>query len=284
MEALNVAPTQFAITLPAFPRWKISAMLTDHKAIICFDFDGTFISPEPDEHAMDELLAMVSDLRGRGAAWVINTGRSLFQTLEGLADHGIRSLPDFIVAREGEIYMPGKYNRWLDVGRWNASRTKDHKKLYKSHAKFFKEVQRWLHTETKAHWISETQEPAGIISSTAEEMEEICSWLDSKMIAHKDLVYQRNSIYLRFTHCDYSKGTALRELSTVLGIVPDHVFVAGDNHNDMSMLNIEVAHCLACPSNSIPIVQEVVKHQNGHVAPRPSTLGCVDALSYYFYD
>lgn len=254
------------------------------KAILCFDFDGTLIDPHPDPVAIGQLLGFLEDLRLRGAAWVINTGRSLYSTLDGLQRCGIRTAPDYIVAREGEIYHLSQFNRWVDFGDWNLRRAKDHKKFYRSHAKLFHQIRRWLKEHTQAQFISEAQEPAGIVSSTVEEMDSICQWLDQHRQEWPDLDYQRNSIYLRFTHCNYSKGTALRELSTVLGIAPAHVFAAGDNHNDLSMLTREVAHGLACPSNAISEVKDAVRVQGGFLAAEPATRGCVAALSHYFYD
>ncbi len=256
----------------------------NHKAILCFDFDGTFVEREADLVALTELLALIEDLRERGAAWVINTGRSLFQTLEGLTQHNIRLIPDFIIAREGEIYYRSQYNRWMDLGDWNAQRTRDHKKLYKTKEKFFREIRKFLHASTAASWVSEPSDPAGIISSTEEEMNFICGWMAPHLEAHPELHYQRNSIYLRFTHHHYSKGTALRALSKHLTILPDHVFVVGDNHNDVSMLNTDVAHCLACPANSLTEVKDLVARQDGFIARSPATQGCIEALDFYFYE
>jgi HAD superfamily hydrolase (TIGR01484 family) len=254
------------------------------KAILCFDFDGTFVDTSPDAEAMSALLARLDDLRSRGAAWVINTGRSLYNTLDGLARHGIRTAPDYIVAREGEIYHLSQFNRWIDFGDWNHRRAHDHRKFYRSHAKFFRVIRNWLHEHTHAQFISEEQEPAGIVSSTEDEMNFICQWLDAQREQHPELDYQRNSIYLRFTHHGYSKGTALRELCRVLGIPPDFVFAAGDNHNDVSMLTTEIAHGLACPSNAVDEVQVVVHEQGGFLAEEPATRGCIAALNHYFYD
>lgn len=255
-----------------------------HQAILCFDFDGTLVSRQPNPEAMRSLLTMLHDLRERGSAWVINTGRSLHQTLDGLTQHGIRQMPDFIVAREGEIFRPGPYQRWVDVGEWNNQRSSDHKRLYKASGKFFRELRAWLEAHTTAAFISEPQDPAGIISSSEEEMEMICAWLEPQLQSHPELDYQRNSIYLRFTHQRYSKGTALRHLADWLGVTPEQTFVAGDNHNDLSMLTREVAHCLACPSNSLDIVKETIQSQQGYVAAHPATEGCIEALAHYFYD
>jgi HAD superfamily hydrolase (TIGR01484 family) len=259
-------------------------MQHSHKAILCFDFDGTFVSRDPDEASMREMMTVLQDLRERGSAWVINTGRSLFQTLEGLTQHSIRQIPDYIIAREGELFHRSQYNRWLDLGDWNTRRTQDHKKLYKSKDKFFREVQKWLAQNTQSKWISEPAEPAGVVSATEEEMDLLCQWLDARLPQHPELSYQRNTIYLRFTHIGYSKGSTLRELASRLHIHPQHILVIGDNHNDLPMMDPEVAQNLACPVNAIPEIQAAVRSHDGFVSRYPATLGCVEALRYYFYD
>lgn len=258
-------------------------MQQDYRAILCFDFDGTLVDRETDEGALLELMDIVGDLRDRGAAWVINTGRSLFQTLEGLTQHRITLVPDFIVAREGEIFQRSQFNRWVDVGDWNERRTKDHKKLYRSKDKFFREIQQLVAGETKIKWVSDAHEPAGLVCNDEEEMTDICKWLDEQLVEHPELRYHRNSIYLRFSHHAYSKGSALAELGSVLSVPADHRFVAGDNHNDLSMLKEQVALNLACPANSIAEVQAAVQEAQGFISEHESTRGCIDALDYYFY-
>ena len=52
-----------------------------------------------------------------------------------------------------------------------------------------------------------------------------------------DFCFQRNSIYLRFCHVDYHKGSALGELCRLEQIPADSVFAAGDPFNDISMLD-----------------------------------------------
>ena len=53
--------------------------------LLSFDFDGTLVHPGSDPVFHPELGRMIRQLRQQGAAWVINTGRSLPQTLEGIA-------------------------------------------------------------------------------------------------------------------------------------------------------------------------------------------------------
>ena len=94
--------------------------------------------------------------------------------------------------------------------------------------------------------------------------------------------YERNTIYLRFGHIEYNKGSVLQELGRQLGIGPDCIFAAGDNHNDLSMLNTDIAHRIACPSNSIDEVKHHVYNAGGYVATRPGSAGMVETLAHYF--
>jgi HAD superfamily hydrolase (TIGR01484 family) len=261
-----------------------SAMAENPTALLCFDFDGTLVDPNPDWAATNELIEMLLELRKMGAAWVINTGRSLYHTLDGLAQHGLKPPPDFIIAREGEIYSLSKFNRWVDFGDWNARMAKEHKRFYKSHQRFFKQVKHHLKTNTNAEWISEATEPAGIVSSSVEEMDAICRWLDQERTVFPELGYQRNSIYLRFTHVTVNKGSAFQELGRLLNVDADHRFAIGDSHNDLPLLRKSVATCIACPANAVPEIMTLVHEEGGYRADEPSTKGCIEALNYYFFE
>jgi len=112
----------------------------------------------------------------------------------------------------------------------------------------------------------------------------ICRWIDAQLPGSPGLGYQRNSIWLRFTHQNYHKGSALQEIRRLMQIGPEYTFAAGDNYNDLSMLRHEVAHGLACPGNAIPDVAAHISALGGYVAPAEATLGMVSALHHYFYN
>ncbi|MCS7009343.1 MAG: HAD hydrolase family protein, partial [Chthoniobacterales bacterium] len=72
------------------------------------------------------------------------------------------------------------------------------------------------------------------------------------------LSFQRNSVYLRFCHCDYHKGSTLLRVAQEIGIASTSILAAGDNHNDLQMLDPTYAGYLVCPSNSVPEVRAKV--------------------------
>jgi HAD superfamily hydrolase (TIGR01484 family) len=252
-------------------------------SILCFDFDGTLVDPGGEAELCLDLLEDVEALKKEGAVWGINTGRSLFQVLEGLQEHGIRLLPDFIIAQESEIYRMGGYNRWVDFGDWNKRCHKDHRKFFRSTARFFKRVRNFVETATGATYFTATDGPAGLLARTDEEMTTICEFLEIERRKVPVLGYQRNGLHLRFSHAHYHKGSALGELGRLLDLEAQFVFAAGDNHNDLSMLSGEYAHAVACPANALPEVKEAVRAQGGYVAEAAFSAGVAEAVRYYYY-
>ncbi len=250
--------------------------------LLCFDFDGTLVHHESDppfHPAMGELLR---EYRRRGATWVVNTGRSLGQTLEGLAQHNIFMMPDYIIAQECEIYRPGLFRAWTDYGNWNARARKAHDHFVSKHARFLRDMKEHVELHTQAEFLMGDLGQVGIVALDEAELDSICLVIEERRLVDPDIGYHRNGRYLRFSHASFSKGTALQELSRLLKVPRELVFAAGDNHNDLSMLDIEVAGSIACPSNALDAVKEHVLAQNGYVATLPASEGMMESLDYFF--
>lgn len=255
-----------------------------HSAILCFDFDGTLVDRPSDPYDIARLEEFLKHMHLRGAVWGINTGRSLYHTLDGLTEHGFRQVPDFIIARECEIYHRNEFNRWVDLGDWNQRCVKDHKSFYKAHARFFKRLQKHVSTEMRgARFISDDMEPAGVTTRDVEDMQRVCDWIEAQRAEWPELGYQRNDIWLRFNHRGYNKGTALLEVRRLTGVDAEYTFAAGDNFNDLPMLQPHIAHGLACPANAVPEISEHINTVGGYVAAEPATQGIVSAIQHYFY-
>lgn len=250
--------------------------------LLCFDFDGTLVNHEgemPFHPAMGDILR---EFRGRGAAWVVNTGRSLHQTLEGLAQHNIFLLPDFIIAQECEIYRPGILRSWTNYGSWNRRARAAHDHFVEKHRPFLAAMQEHVSRNTKAEFLMGDFGDVGIVAINEPELDEICKVIEEKRVQQPDIGYHRNGRYLRFSHADFSKGTALRELGRLLKVPADRVFAAGDNHNDLSMLDVSVATNIACPSNALQAVKQHVRERGGFVAASPASEGMMEALRHFF--
>ena len=253
-----------------------------HRFILCFDFDGTLVHPESDPVFHPGLGQMIQLLRGQGAAWVINTGRSLSQTITGLAQHGIYSEPDFIIAQECDIYKPGFFSRWTDYGSWNRQARRAQERFVKDHQPSLQAIKQMVETQTNASFLTGDSGEMGIVASNDAELDGISAYIDTHAQQFPDIGYHRNGIYLRFSHSAYSKGTALSELARLLGLDASACFAAGDNFNDLSMLDQRHARMIACPGNAVDPVKQIVHSRGGFIATRFASEGMMEALTHYF--
>lgn len=259
--------------LPDPPAWK---------AVLGFDFDDTLVlkegPPKVDERFFDCLKWVRSTY---GAAWGIATGRSLFQLIEGLNEAQFPFLPDFVVVREREIFFPGQFGRWVPHDDWNRRCEKDHHRLFRKCKRVLAKIRKFVESETGASWVSVEGDAAGIVASSVPEMDAIQEMIE-KMITHQDLTFERNTVYLRFSHRDYSKGSGLLEAAERWGIQADQILAVGDNFNDLSMLQPEVCEACGCPSNALPAVKEFVNNRGGKVAANPGSVGVMEVMKHYF--
>lgn len=140
--------------------------------VLSFDFDGTLHDPASEPPVPAEFFDAIRWLReNRSAVWGINTGRSMAQMTEGFIESRFPFLPDYVVAREREIYFPNDFGRWLPHEAWNKACEKEIHRLFKSVKKTLKAIRREVEDHTGAAWIEMKGEPAGIISQSEEEME-----------------------------------------------------------------------------------------------------------------
>ena len=259
-------------TAASKPRWLLS-----------FDFDGTLVIPDHEPAVMPEFFELMQSMRDTHRSfWGINTGRSLMLTVQGLLDARFPIMPDYIIAREREIYFPNEFGRWVAEENWNKQCEHEHRRLFRRCKKVLAKLKAWVESETAAVWGIQQEEPAGIVASTASEMDVIVRKIDEEIQLHEKLSYQRNGIYLRFSHRHYHKGTAMREVARLMGLTSDKAFAIGDSHNDLDMLDLEIAALLACPANACEEVKRQVQAAGGYVARGTASRGVIEAIESLF--
>ncbi|MEM1295982.1 MAG: HAD family hydrolase [Verrucomicrobiota bacterium] len=251
--------------------------------ILSLDFDGTTVDPIGNPPVHGFLIDTLRRLRNAGAVWVVNTGRTLEFTEEGLLWCQIPFPPDYLIVEE-TCLLESQGEDWVDVNDWNMRRAFACREMVYHAPEFFQSVQEFVETKTAATFIEKVHAPHEIIATTEAEMDSICEVIERHREAHPDtdIHYERNTIYLRFAHRDFNKGTSLAELGRHLGIGPEHIFAAGDNYNDLPKLDREIAAHLACPANSIPAVKEAIRSNEGYVASSEYGKGVAEALNHFF--
>lgn len=252
-------------------------------AILSFDFDGTLHDPASEPTVPRQFFAMLERLReSHRVCWGINTGRSLEHLIEGFAESDFPFRPDWVVAREREIYFLDEISEWQAHESWNERCMRQIDDLFEEQQPFLTHIRKEIEECTGAQWLEMEGEPAGLISRTEEEMEWIVGRVMDLADPNCSLAWQRNTIYLRFGHRDFHKGSCLSEIAQRYGVPSARCFAIGDSHNDVEMLDPRHAGMIACPANALDLVREHVTAHGGLLATSAHGDGVVEALEHYF--
>jgi hypothetical protein len=227
-------------------------------------------------------MKLIGELQSDGVLFSINTGRSVDLLVSGLTDFEFPIRPDFILTSERDVFRPGANgSKWEPFGDWNARCARDHAELFSSAKSILAEVVDFVTQKTRAQLLYHSEGLEGLRAENDEEMNRIVEFIEQARGDDTKFHYQRNTIFLRFCHADYHKGAALSELARLIDIPRENIFTAGDHHNDISMLNGEVASMPACPANAIGEVKAAVRDAGGYVARRAHGAGVREALEHF---
>jgi HAD superfamily hydrolase (TIGR01484 family) len=250
--------------------------------LLSLDFDGTLVSRVSEPVLDRQCMELIRELQDAGARWAINTGRSVDLLESGLADFSFPIRPDFILTTERDVFRRGRNgDEWEAFGDWNERCAQDHTELFSSAQPVLAEVIDFVTRKTKARLIYDSERLEGLVAQDDEEMKRITEFIEQAGVGHPKLNYQRNTVYLRFCHADYHKGSALAELARLIEVPRENIFAAGDHHNDISMLDGTVAAMPSCPANAIDEVKAAVRAAGGYVAQREHGAGVREALLHF---
>ena len=257
--------------------------LEQARHLLSFDFDGTLHNPAATPTVPTRLFGLLERLRdSHQASWGINTGRNIEYLIEDLEKAGFPFLPDWVVAREREIHLCDADGKWSVHEEWNTRCARDIERLFVAQRQAMERIRHDVVHQTGAQWFSFEGEPAGVVAQTVEEIDWIVSRVEEHAAVAPDLSWQRNSIYLRFGHRHYHKGSCLSELAKMMGVETANCFAIGDSHNDEEMLDGAHAGMNACPANAIPEIRETVGKAGGFLCSSTHGDAAIEALEHYF--
>jgi hypothetical protein len=249
--------------------------------LIATDFDGTIHDAGSVPRIAHDLVNWLRFSQSSGAKWAICSGRQLNDELAAeLHPLGGDPMPDFIVTVEREIQV--RNNGWYAPDtEWNSRCAAAHADLFARADTSVRKVSRWIERRDFAELYHDKWSPLNIVADSMDAADEIHAHMEKQFRAEPDLLIVRNSIYFRLAHRSFTKGTALAEIARRLGLPKSDVFAAGDQFNDLSMLDGTHAGMVAAPSNAIPLVKDVVSRAGGYVARQPYGLGVCEALQHF---
>ncbi|MFO1475033.1 MAG: HAD family hydrolase [Verrucomicrobiota bacterium] len=248
--------------------------------LISTDFDGTIFAEFENPPIPRELQEAIGHLQRQGAKWVINTGRDMSSLMEALARSRIQIQPDYLVLVEREIHIRDGI-RYTSLDHWNQACALAHEEVFEQVRVDLPQLTDWINRRFNATVYEDPYSPFCLIASNNDDADTIHEYLNDYCRTVPHLVVMRNDVYARLSHEDYNKGTALAELSSMLGVKTEHVFAAGDHLNDLPMLLTRFAAMIAAPSNAIPQVKSAIQRQQGYLSKFPHGTGTAEALVFY---
>lgn len=249
--------------------------------LLSTDFDGTLIGHEPDARSAASLAGALTDLRRKGAAWAVNTGRQLWFALEGLEQARLPHDPDFVLTSEKDIFHRIDEGNWVAFGEWNAHTESRTRELFERASHVFGIIEELAAGEDGIELLYENGRLAGLMTAGPEMMHRAAQLVRGAAADVPEFAFNTNHVWMRFAHREIHKGSSLAELARLLGVTREEILAIGDHHNDLPMLDGSAAGMTACPANAVREVQEIVRSRGGYVSPYPWGEGVADAIRHF---
>lgn len=245
--------------------------------LISLDFDGTLLSDET--HSIESgFFEQMACWRAQGVRWGINTGRSLPYLMQDFQRFST-CLPDFICTCERYIYVADDMGRLCPNTAHNARCMDVNQTLCNRFAPY---LHARMHHVRLAHpeWIWEyaTDDPLSIEAMDAATMDALAPFVMQLIEQEEGIALQRAGRYLRLSDARYDKGSVLSTVAAYWNVLPCHVAIIGDGHNDLLAFKaLPTAFC-AAPSNAHPDVRAWLRSHGGYVSPER---GVLQALRFW---
>ena len=249
--------------------------------LLSTDFDGTLIGHEPDARTAESLASALRLLRDRGAAWAVNTGRQLWFALEGLEHAHLPHDPDFVLSSEKDIFRRLGEGDWEAFGEWNAHTERRTVDLFDRASHVLAAIRALSARDKSVEILYENGRVAGLMTADPATMDRVVDEVKALAADVPEFSFNRNTVWMRFTHREIHKGSALSELARLLAIPRDEVLAIGDHHNDLPMLDGSAAAMVACPQNAVDEVKDAVRAAGGYISAYPWGEGVADAIRHF---
>lgn len=249
--------------------------------LLSTDFDGTLIGHEPGARTAKDLTGQLRELRAAGGWWAVNTGRQLWFALEGLEHAHLPHDPDFVLTSEKDIFHRVAEGEWEAFGEWNAHTELRTAQLFDRASEVLEAIKQLSQEEDGLELLYEGERLAGLMTADEVMMDRTVEVVEQLAAEVPEFSFNRNFVWMRFSHREIHKGSSLAELGRLLGVERGEILAIGDHYNDIPMLDGAAAAMVACPSNAVEKVKSVVRAAGGYVSPLPWGEGVADAIRHF---
>ncbi len=251
--------------------------------LIATDLDGTLIARAQDFHLYPAFREKLEELRrDSDVLLAICTGRSLKSFHRFFTPMRMMGItPDFVIVKHAYIYGCGRFG-YVPHVFWNM-RTRY--ALWLNKLRVGRAISQW-------HRVVVGNVPRS--RTIRRTRHRLYMSFDSRQAAARaaEILKERAEKFKRFQVFEYRlevdvrpvpfmKGFAVSQLARHIGLSSRSILTVGNGHNDISMLDPNVAGMYGCPSNSEPEVVEKVNKRGGHVASAASLGGVMETIDSY---
>jgi len=250
--------------------------------LLSTDFDGTILDHTLPSPLAPEFFDWLEVTRAkRKVIWVINTGRDWDMLAMELNARHARLWPDWVVLIEREVHRV-EDKKSTPLTSWNLRCLDTHADLFTRASGAIEATRKELKMFKDLLVLEDIGSPLGMIAHSLEQADQVAETVQPLLQQFPEMRLVQNTVYFRFAHMDFHKGSALSVIAAEEGIPVSHCFAAGDHLNDLPMLDKKYAAMLACPANAIDAVKQQVRQQNGFVATETAAAGILQALRHFF--
>ena len=254
--------------------------------LLATDLDGTLFSRSESLLLYDDFRSRLQTLRAKhDALWVVCTGRSLRSFQHRFAPmQAMDLMPDYVVVNHAYIYRRSR-NGYRPSYTWNFLICY---RMWSSRLYMKEAIKKWHKMVTdmdgSAKTIYHSRNRLCFRFTNEEEAEAVAKLLEKNSREFKHLRVFKFMQEVDVRMVPFTKGLALEDLATHLGIGASAILAIGNGHNDISMLDGTVAKCVGCPDNSETDVMQVVNNAGGHISSRKVMGGVIDVIDAYLDD
>lgn len=274
MELMRFLPVR-SLPLPEQARYLFS-----------FDFDDTLFTMGGPAEERRVFFSIMRELRARyGALWGINTGRDPVYLREGLMDlfhdDPEACAPDFTVTMERNVHLADAEGRLMPGLPWNDACAVAHDDLFSRYGGMLEELMAHLEGRfSELELRRQDNDAFSLVVNDACGLDDVSCVIRDRVGPYEEIVTQRAGPYLRFSHRDYNKGTALAFVASRFGVPHVRAAIFGDGHNDLDAMRHLPEAFRCCPSNAAAEVKAMVACGHGYISPEPRTRGVLDGLMH----
>ncbi len=252
---------------------------------VVIDLDGTMLVPAGDAVRIPhQMITALNELGRRGVVWCTNSGRDFEDQaaiLRRAVEEGLQAVPDAIMFNEA--YVRPLQGRGLPAWRaWNAAARQSLREFQpRVQAALRGKLDRWRSSYQILREVLEEETTAFLVPKEGEMAARFAAELSVVLRSVMEAVVLRNGGWVAVLPSHLGKGQVLATYMRSRFLESDEVLAIGDQLNDISMLNGEVADAVGCPSDAAAEVKSAVLDAGGTVAAQPGYLGTLELLERY---